>query len=357
MTQGELTGREVWERFCEDLKLAGAVLDDPSTPRDGVTQAEGVRCLARLIAMGMEVALEHADGEHPWVFLARIPTKLSGGVSPDAIYHEAFIDGMHTYRIVGTRGTAPMLEIGVYAGKLGLQEQSRLIGQICEDDINVDVEGRFEVVLSADPRRNPTIVLEPDASYIYIRNYSLDWTRDTAATFTITADDITELPAPLSLDAIDHGLDGAQRYVREVSRAFAATIGWNKERATNTLVPIDPAQPTSMPGGHLLACGYFALQPGEALTVTFDPATAPYWSLGLCNHWMEPMDWRWRTSSINKRSARPEPDGTVTVGIGPNAGLARNWLDTAGHPEGLMIFRWARTEDPLPVFTVTTSPH
>ena len=347
------TARQVWNQFCDDLKGAGAILDDPATPADALTQAEGVRYLARIIAVGLEVAFEHADTEHPWVFLARTPWKLTGGVCPDAIYHEAFIDGTRTYRLRGTRGTAPMLEIGVYAGKLGLQEHSRLVGQVIEDDVTVADDGTFELLLSPDPGRAPDILLEPDASYIYIRNYSLDWSQEEAATFDIRCEDTDAPPAPLQLGTVQGGLEAAATYIQDMPRRFATAMAWNRDRSTNTLVAIDPGQDTTMPGGHQLSCGYYLLEPGQSLRVRFDPDAAPYWSLGLCNYWMEPLDWRWRTPSINARTAGKDADGKVTAVISATAPSAGNWLDTGGHREGLINFRWARTSAPLPAFEVS----
>jgi hypothetical protein len=352
MLSTEPTPRQVWDEFCDSLKAAGAILDDPATPTDDLTLAEGVRYLSRIIAVGLDVAFEHADTEHPWVFLARTPTKLTGGVSPDARYHEAFIDGTRTYRLSGTRGSAPMLEIGVYAGKLGLQEESRLVGQVYEPDIEVDADGRFELLLSPDEARAPDLLLEPDASYVYIRNYSLDWSRDVPAEFAMVCEGVTTPPEPLSLARVQDGLRAAARYTEAMPRWFAAAMGWNRDRATNTLLAIDPGQATTMPGGHQLACGYFRLEPGQSLTVRFDPAAAPYWSLGLCNSFMEPLDWRWRTTSINAHTAVEDPDGTVTIAIGASPPPAGNWLDTGGHREGLVNFRWARTDAPLPAFAV-----
>ncbi len=52
---------KAWEDFCEQLKAAGAVLARPATPQDDLTQAEGLRKLARMIRMGLEATLEKMD--------------------------------------------------------------------------------------------------------------------------------------------------------------------------------------------------------------------------------------------------------------------------------------------------------
>ena len=43
MSGPALASVKAWEDFCEQLKVAGAVLARPSTPQDDLTQAEGLR--------------------------------------------------------------------------------------------------------------------------------------------------------------------------------------------------------------------------------------------------------------------------------------------------------------------------
>jgi hypothetical protein len=62
-------------------------------------------------------------------------TKLSEGVTRDARYHQAFIDGAATHRLQGQRGTAPLMEIGVYTGRMGFHESSELQGCLTEAEL------------------------------------------------------------------------------------------------------------------------------------------------------------------------------------------------------------------------------
>jgi hypothetical protein len=48
-----------WEEFCDQLKRAGQLLADERTPKDDLTQPEGLRKLLRMMRMGFEVSLEH----------------------------------------------------------------------------------------------------------------------------------------------------------------------------------------------------------------------------------------------------------------------------------------------------------
>ena len=56
---------KAWEAFCEELKRAGTVLAGERTPKDDLSQAEGLRKLVRLVRMGLEATLEYGDTDHP----------------------------------------------------------------------------------------------------------------------------------------------------------------------------------------------------------------------------------------------------------------------------------------------------
>jgi len=60
IAQRIVSGR-AWEEFCDQLKLAGANLMYPGTPRDPFQQAEGIRYLTRLTRAGLEAFVEYSD--------------------------------------------------------------------------------------------------------------------------------------------------------------------------------------------------------------------------------------------------------------------------------------------------------
>ena len=103
---GKSNGSDLWDTFCEKLKDAGKVLQKSQMPKDELTLAEGYRHLMRMLRMGFEITYEYADSMHPQLAPAYCATMLSEGVTPDARYHHAFIDGSATYRITGKMGTA-----------------------------------------------------------------------------------------------------------------------------------------------------------------------------------------------------------------------------------------------------------
>jgi hypothetical protein len=60
---------------------------------------------------------------------------------------------------------------------------------------------------------------------------------------------------------------------------------------------------------------------------------------------MESLDYRYFTISINKATAKYEPDGSVKVIVAHHDPGVPNWINTCGHHEGTMCWRWYRLEE------------
>lgn len=350
---------ELWEEFCEQLKRAGRVLARDATPKDELTLAEGYRKLVHLVRIGFDAAVDFADTEQPRVYQSVTATTLGEGETADAHYHQAFIDGSATYRVTGMRGTAPFVEFTVYAGKIGLQDVSRQVGAITEESLAVDADGRFEIILSPKPHPGNWIRTEPDANLLYIRQYTHDWSRTQSATFEIRKEGASDRSRPLTLDTVRAGLQRTATFVDKAALLWAGIVDRRASAGVNVFheIPVaaDPSRP-EMPIGHRFSAGYFRLAPGEALVVTFKPIDVPYWGLSVTNYWFEPLSYDDHRAHVNNRTARFEADGSVRAVIANERRAVPNWIDTLGHIEGPMIFRWSRTKAPLPTIHTEIVP-
>ena len=146
-----------WQAFVRELAHAGDVIHRKETPKDPITQAEGYRYLSRLIRRGLETGLEFGDPAHPHLFPVITRSMLTGGTTADAVYVHGFIDGSHTYKIRGDRGTAPLMEFTVYSGMLGLHPDSRMLAALTEESLILEDDGSYEVVLSPKPQPNEIV--------------------------------------------------------------------------------------------------------------------------------------------------------------------------------------------------------
>jgi len=368
-----------WERFCAELARAADVLRRPATPRDPLTQAEGLRFLSRLIRAGLETRLEMADLAHPVLVPMIDRWLLYEGVTSDARYHHALIDGAAAHRVTGVRGTAPLFEIGVYTGKQAIHETSHLLASLTEAELQVEPDGRFEVALG--PQRRPGNWLRTDARarYLMIREYAPEWSEARAGAFAIHREDAPAARPPLRLEAAREGLAGAAEFVARAGALWASLSDYWAGIAPNRFAPTprgggarlrrlddegreiepqdygqlpqsatDARTEVAPPAGHQFSCGWFRLEEGEALCVRFAPGPAPYWGLELTNYWYEPLCFGTRRSIVNLRTAVREPDGSVRAVVCARDPGLPNWLDSGGHREGMMIFRLSRSDDPPP---------
>ena len=346
---------QLWDEFCDSLKLAGNVLRRPETPRDERTIAEAYRHLLRMVRVGFENTFELADLSAPAL------TPMVGrmvqyeGITSDARYLHGFIDGSATHRIRGSRGEAPLIEFGSYTGKMGIHDPSHLIESITEEKLEVGPDGQVEVILS--PEKHPGNWISTDAGtrYVMIRQYAPDWTDLTPGRFTITREDDAKPAPPFDLDQIREGLERTAAFAIGTPRIWAEISDYWANFAVNRFVPeADAAALTDIapPSGHQFSCGYFDLPEDDALIITFQPGEAGFWSLGLTNYWYETIGYGRRESHLNSGTVNADSDGRVRVVISqtppPESAGIKNWIDPKGHRNGTMVFRWSRPKSPMP---------
>ena len=352
----------LWHRFCDDLKRAGDLLQRETTPNDELTRAEGYRHLARMIRAGFEASCELADLDHPEIVPMATATLLYEGVTPDARYHHAFIDGTKTYRVSGTRGEAPLFEASVYTGQTGLHPTNDTVSSLTERDLAVEADGRFELWLGPERRAGNWLATGPEARRLFLRQYAHDWSGLEPASYEIACIDASEVRPPVTLDTMREAFERTATFVATAPPFWAGISEYWRGHAVNEIVPqvdADDRTDVTEPTGHRFACGYYELAEHEALEIAFRPVEVPYWGLSLTSYWYEPFHWPDTRSSLNNRSAAAEPDGSIRVvlsEIEPAKHVAPNWLALDGHRQGTIVFRWSRTNEPVPAFETRVVP-
>lgn len=354
----------VWQAFCAALApLAGRVTTGASS-RDALDQREGIRCVARLVALGLERFLEAGDPRFPAFYDLQTATRKYLGDNPDQTYRTAAIDGRGRYRITGELGGAVAFELGIYAGDFRSDDATpgggrRLVASLDERDLPVDAEGRFTLTLGPDAdaaSKNP-LRTAPDASSILIRTYFHDRElRLRHAMPTIERLDRTAPPEPLDLATLARGLLASTAFV-DGSLAF-----WNEFEGTgrrpNQLIPMPDDGSVQTPRRVRYLNGPVELAPDEALLLAFEPTDEPgYWSWVLQNVWGESLDWRHYPIVLNNREIVRGKDGRIEIAVceTPPKRPGLNWLAMAGHRRALLSLRW-RGESPLPVVKTRVVP-
>jgi hypothetical protein len=79
------------------------------------------------------------------------------------------------------------------------------------------------------------------------------------------------------------------------------------------------------------------------MIIETDVPDARYWAFQLCGLWFEGRDYANRQTSINNQQAVLDADGRFRCVLAHEDPGVPNWLDAAGHTEGLLQYRWIWT--------------
>lgn len=345
----------LWDEFCESLKGAGDLLRRPETPKDERILAEGYRHLVRMIRVGFENAFELQNLEEPQLTPMVGPMVQYEGITSDARYLHTFIDGAANHLIKGSRGEAPLFEIGIYNGKMGIHDPSHLIKSITEESLEVGPDGRVEIYLGPDAHSGNWLRTDSETRYVMIRQYAADWRDLVEGIFEIERLGERAPSPPFGLEEIKQGLERTSAFAVGNPLIWAEISDYWANFAVNRFVPqvaADAMTDIAPPSGHHFSCGYFKIAADEALEIRFKPGEAGFWSLGLASYWYETIGYGHRESHLNSGSVIPEADGSVRAVISqqapPKESGIPNWIDPKGHYEGTLVFRWSRPKAPMP---------
>ncbi len=338
-----------WNEFCDSLKAAGAALSFPGAPRDPFSQAEGYRYLSRLARAGLMAFVEHADPNAPVLHRVANETTKLGADNPDNFYQTASLDGNYDYRITGRRNTIAYLSLGTQAGNYGQGGGLPPTGYIESDQIEMDEDGRFELVLSARPQEGNWLPMTPETGALVVRQTFLDRDTEVPADLAIERINCPEdegRASHLTPTALDEGFKNAAALAAGAPLLFAK---WARDfqKHSNELPQFDPEVSLAAGGDPNITYyhSHWALAEDEALVIEVTPPECEHWNFQLNNYWMESLDYRHFTIHTNKHLARYEDNGSVRLIIAHEDPGHPNWIETAGHAFGTMCFRWVRAEE------------
>jgi hypothetical protein len=345
---------KAWEEFCDNLKSAGAVLKYPGTPRDPFNQAEGMRYLSRLTRGGLEAFLEYNDPAFPVFRRTAHETIKLGADNPDNYYFNAQINGDFEYRISGKRNTVHYFGFFTQNDNYGTTGGMSPCALLEHEDIQCEPDGSFEIILSREQKGPNWLKIEDTSSMVLVRQTFLDRFAEVPAEIHIENLNGQKAPRNITPAMTDEGLKTASMFVGGASLLFAR---WARgfQKHTNQLPLFDP-ETSNVAGGDagiIYYHSYWKLSGDEALLIHVRPPDCDSWNFQLNNYWMESLDYRYFTVCINKASAKYEPDGSVKILVSYTDPGHPNWINTCGHHEGTMLWRWYRIRQG----EIATEPH
>lgn len=342
-----------WQDFVESLrtlpermlaKLPEAQRRDPQVQQEVARLALEALASQTLEAIG-------GDGDAPQ-FLPSLGQVLNvGQPNADTIYRSATITPGGTYRLRGQRGN---VSLAVMQQVLPPAERNQgAAAQLDLSKLAVDKDGRFDVLLSATKPASHAgdwWELKPSANRLMVRLVSADWGKEVEPTLAIERlDRAAERPRPPAAK-LEQRLRALPKQVDFIAQLFVDHVEkLRQEGFVNSLKIFNP--PGSILQGQFYYEGTYDLKDDEALIIESPiPTKCDYRSLILTNEIYETTDWYNNHSSLNHAQAGADPDGKLRVVVSARDPGAKNWLDTAGNPTGIIQGRWTGCDSqPIPV--------
>lgn len=340
---------QAWSYLLERLgSAAQAVASDPAN-RNRADFAAGMRHLLVLLTAGIDEVLRF----DPDPVLRVQPTSTDDVVTwgmecPDCIYTRALMRGGESYRLLGNRGTARYV---------GLQTMNGIAATANSlvDELEVDADGNFEVVLSADERPGNWMRIEGDNPTLTVRHFFYDWDTEVASSLRIERLGDAVATDRLRVDAsaaLSRQVVALGDFVEENLKFF---MQFGAAAPVNGFLPPIDRSDMGAAAENRPVIGRWELGDGEALIVEVEPPEGIYWSYSIGNPWWETIHYGRHQSSLNAHQAAVDSDGLVRVVLSAQDPGVANWLDTAGHSNGPIILRCVRTKT-APTPTVRVVP-
>ncbi len=342
--------KAAWDAFCDQLKNASDLVFRDTTPSHDIDRAKGFRLLARNISLALQFNLENKNADFPELLHYFDPLRKQGGDNTDALYIGAPINGEHTYRIVGQRGSARYFAITVLEDG-ATPWGGAVVGSLVDDEIAVADDGSFELILSPDEHPGNWIKTTPGSWRVTFRQFFADWENEEPMIARIDRLGDLEHDADITPQQIQQGLVASAKWVRDSTFYWADMLDkWKVQ--PNTFLSyrqLDDNAIDATPGGEPLIC-YWQVPEDEVLVVRVKPPEADYWAVEFGNYWWESMDYRYRLCSTNCHHAVLEDDGELILVIAHQDPGVPNWLDPSAHVEGYITLRWIGADHyPIPV--------
>ncbi len=343
-----LLSGETWHAFCDELKRIGDQVLREETPADPFNRAEGFRYLTRVLRSSLDTFVEYADADFPVIYRVCDEIIKYGGDNPDNHYQKCILDGRRDYRIWGSRNTVAYLSFLTQGSNYAEGRSMVPTGFLDGRELSLAADGGFEIIASSKPQPGNWLAMTERSQALLIRQTFLSRDAEQIADIHIERVGAAgQLPAPLQAEAFAEGLQTATQFLEGTVALFC---DWSAryQQHSNALPKEDQAMCQRV-GGDPNICYYnshWRLAPDEALTIFLPRVPAcENWNIQLCNYWMESLDYRYHRIHLNRHTARVNDDGSVHVVIAHQDPGHPNWLSTAGHGEGTMLFRWIGADE------------
>ena len=329
VTQVDTALQSVWD-------TAQSMFGRLNLPQD-LDALEGRRFLARMVAASIDQMTELNDTDYPVFHHGESATRKMFADNPDTDYHRAVIDCSdgQTYRVTGR--VPPET---TYVGLLLYGRGGRIGNRLVDDALQTDESGNFVVYVGQEnPHRPDGVWLKADGDEraIFVRQYFLD--RSTQAPITLSIERLdAPAPQPLTVAGYAKGLQRAKRMLEAVFTRTEQAYQMATGAALNRFIQIPGETLFPTPDNTYQVCWY-RFGRDQVMVVRGRLPKSRYFSLSLCNAWMESLDYLRHTVSLNHQELTTDDDGNFEVLLSHRPFPHPNRLDTTGHHAGYLLVR------------------
>jgi hypothetical protein len=320
--------------FREAVAEAEKLVANPPFEISEQDRAEGYDYLAGSIRSSLQMAFDY-DLEHPVLINPTHQYARQGLDNPDAVYFNAYLDEGASYEVSGVRGTTADLSFQVMDGNYSADGAPTTVAAFDDRELAVAGDGSFSWTFG------PELGLKKGATLI-IREVYDDWNTEDRGTIRIQRLDTAGRPrGALEMDRVAkrYGV-AAKMLVGKIKTWFAFPEWFTYQEPVNTLTV-----PKSTPGGlasQFSSIGHYSLADDEAMVVTVPVSECAYQAIQIGSRWYISTDYEHHQTSLTRAQSQADPDGKLRYVVSErNPGIA-NWLETCGHPQGVMMLRWQR---------------
>lgn len=354
-----------WAQFCDRLRAAGDQVFKDHNPSSGLHRADAFRFLTQNLGQAFDLALETKDPRYPHIHAFCTPFRKLGADAADFSYQQAWIDGTSAYRISGTKGTARFFNITVQGPRpetqsgTGWPSLHEPFGDIPEANlfghqIEGAPDGSFELFVGGVERSSNWLPTTPGSRKLFIRQGFDDW-NETPWMLRIERIGM-DAPRPVATpDEMIGAFDWAGEFVTGLMRdwpdhPYRYSGGAEDPEMINRFPPLPSNDSGDGKRGRAVANMVWALQPDEALIVTFQPDDS-FWMASLGGVFMNSLDYLYRPVSYTPSRTRMDDDGNVRLILCSKDPGFHNWLDTCGFEQGNLAIRTLMSASGPTVFT------
>jgi len=337
------------EPLAEAIAEAEKLVEAAPHIRSEQDLLEGYQYLAGGILATVHAAWA-TEKTHPGFIQGTGPYTKMGLDNPDTLYFGTRVNDDAEYVVTGTRGTTCDLSFQVLSGNYTDSNVPGSASAFDDRDIDIDADGNFEVRFGPaggawaekNAGRRNYFTLAPGASQLVVREVYSDWSQR-RGTIRVERVDRRGVPFdPLTPE------ETAKRFARAGKALVSRVKTWLQFPEWFYLkLPVNTmTEPRLTPGGlatQFSSVGHYELADGQAMIITVPKSDAPYQGFQLGSMWYISLDYTGHQTSLNNTQAQADPDGMIRMVVSERNPGVTNWIETVGHPRGILQFRWQRT--------------